>query len=184
MKTTTADQTAKEGIYPLTVLYDGACPVCNLEMDNIKARNVDGQLKFVDISAAFFDSAPYGVSTLEMNRIIHAQRADGTLVSGVEVLRLAYNAVGLGHWAAPTAWPLVKPLADAAYAVFARNRYGFSAMFTPVLERIRIARAAQRTAKAAAACKDGTCRTDPSDTNNAANHTINHAINHSSNINQ
>ena len=39
--------------FPLTLLYDGACPVCNLEMDNLKARNTAGLLKFVDISVPF-----------------------------------------------------------------------------------------------------------------------------------
>jgi hypothetical protein len=58
--------------YPLTLLYDGACPVCNLEMDNLKARNAAGQLMFVDISTPFFDPTPYGVSLAVMNGLIHA----------------------------------------------------------------------------------------------------------------
>ncbi len=132
--------------FPLTLLYDGACPVCNLEMDNLKARNSAGQLKFVDISAPFFDTAPYGATLAQMNGLIHAQRPDGTLVVGVEVFRLAYGAVGLGHLTAPTGWPGLKPAFDTAYAVFARNRYGFSAAFMPLLERIRTLRAARRLA--------------------------------------
>jgi predicted DCC family thiol-disulfide oxidoreductase YuxK len=47
---------------------------------------------------------------------------DGTLVEGVEVFRRAYAAVGLGWLVAPTRWPLLRPLADAAYRWFARNR--------------------------------------------------------------
>ena len=131
--------------YPLTLLYDGACPVCNLEMDNLKARNCAEQLKFVDISAPFFDATPYGATLADMNGLIHAQRPDGTLVVGVEVFRLAYGAVGLGHLTAPTGWPGFKPAIDAAYAVFARNRYGFSAAFMPLLERLRALRAARRS---------------------------------------
>ncbi len=131
--------------YPLTLLYDGACPVCNLEMDNLKARNTAGQLKFVDISAPFFDTTPYGATLADMNGLIHAQRPDGTLVVGVEVFRLAYDAVGLGHLTAPTGWSVFKPGFDAAYAVFARNRYGFSAAFMPLLERLRKFRAERRS---------------------------------------
>jgi predicted DCC family thiol-disulfide oxidoreductase YuxK len=131
--------------FPLTLLYDGACPVCNLEMDNLKARNTAGHLKFVDISAPLFDTTPYGATLAQMNGLIHAQRPDGTLVVGVEVFRLAYGAVGLGHLTAPTSWPGFKPVFDAAYAVFARHRYGFSKVFTPVLERIRALRAARRS---------------------------------------
>jgi predicted DCC family thiol-disulfide oxidoreductase YuxK len=153
--------------FPLTILYDGACPVCNLEMDNLKHRNVNGQLAFTDISVPEFDPAPYGATLAEMNGLIHAVRPDGSLVVGVEVFRLAYGAVGLGHLAAPTAWPGLKPAVDAAYAVFARNRYGFSRAFMPLLNRLRSLRAARRQASVEAAahaatakanaCQEGQC---------------------------
>ncbi len=133
--------------YPLTLLYDGACPVCNLEMDNLKERNAAEQLKFVDISTSFFDPTPYGTTLAEMNGLIHAQRPDGSLVIGVEVFRLAYGAVGLGRITAPTGWPLLKPVFDAAYAVFARNRYGISAAIGPAIERLRNTRAAKRPSR-------------------------------------
>ncbi len=145
---------ASSSNFPLTLLYDGACPVCNLEMDNLKARNTAGMLQFVDIAAPFFDSAPYGTSLKAMNGLIHAVRPDGSLVIGTEVFRLAYGAVGLGHWAAPTGWPLLKPVFDAAYKVFARNRYGISRAVGPVLTRI----AALRANKRSQACAQGACR--------------------------
>ena len=135
--------------FPLTLLYDGACPVCNLEMDNLKARNTAEQLKFIDISAPYFDPKPYGATLAEMNGLIHAQRPDGSLVIGVEVFRLAYSAVGLGYAAAPTGWPLLKPVFDAAYAVLARNRYGVSAALGPMLTRLRSTRAAKRLSRSA-----------------------------------
>lgn len=147
-------------IYPLTLLYDGACPVCTLEMDNLKARNADNLLRFIDISVPGFDASPYGASIAEMNALIHARRADGTLVIGVEVFRLAYGAVGLGRWVAPTGWPLLKPLFDAAYAVFARHRYFFSGWMTPAINWIasrRIKENARRALLASQACKEGRC---------------------------
>lgn len=153
--------------YPLTLLYDGACPVCNLEMDNLKHRNTEGLLAFIDISLPEFDALPYGATLAEMNGLIHAVRPDGSLVVGVEVFRLAYGAVGLGHLTGPTAWPGLKPLVDAAYAVFARNRYGFSRASMPLLSALRSARAARRRAgveaaaqgalTSAAACRNGQC---------------------------
>jgi predicted DCC family thiol-disulfide oxidoreductase YuxK len=139
--------------YPLTLLYDGACPVCNLEMDNLKARNTEGLLKFVDISTPFFDTTPYGATLEQMNGLIHAQRPDGSLVVGVEVFRLAYGAVGLGHFTAPTAWPLLKPAIDTAYAVFARHRNAISRATAPFILWI----AAQRATKRAAQCAAGNC---------------------------
>ena len=44
--------------YPLTLLYDGTCPVCVLEMDNLKARNAEGQLRFINIATPEFDAKP------------------------------------------------------------------------------------------------------------------------------
>lgn len=135
-----------ESTYPLTLYYDGLCAICNLEMDNLKARNQGGLLRFVDISPPFFDPAPLGVSLQALNERIHARRADGAMVVGVEVFRLAYSAVGLGGWFAPTAWPGVRPIADAAYAMFARNRYGVSRASMPLLEWLRRVRSARRAA--------------------------------------
>jgi predicted DCC family thiol-disulfide oxidoreductase YuxK len=113
--------------YPLTLLYDGACPICRAEMDRLAQRDALRRLVFVDIAEPGFDAGRYGATLGAMQRLIHAVRADGTLVVGVEVLRLAYSAVGLGFLFAPMALPGLKPWAERAYAAFARNRYRVSA---------------------------------------------------------
>jgi predicted DCC family thiol-disulfide oxidoreductase YuxK len=113
-------------VYPLTVFYDAACPVCAFEMGALRARSHDGRLVFVDIAAPGFDPAPYGESLAAMNAEIHALRADGAMVRGVEVLRLAYAAVGLGWLLRPTGWAPLRPLFDAGYRVFARHRLAIS----------------------------------------------------------
>jgi predicted DCC family thiol-disulfide oxidoreductase YuxK len=81
-----------------------------------------GRLGFEDIAAPGFDASRYGRSQREVMARIHGVLPDGTLVEGVEVFRRAYAAVGLGWLVAPTRWPLLRPLADAAYRWFARNR--------------------------------------------------------------
>jgi predicted DCC family thiol-disulfide oxidoreductase YuxK len=139
--------------YPLTLLYDGNCPVCNLEMDNLWERNHAGLLRFVDISAPGFDPAPYQASIAEMNALIHAQRPDGSLVIGVEVFRLAYSAVGLGRYTHFTGWPVLKPLIDWAYALFARNRHLASRIAMPLITWIAARRAIERSR----ACASGHC---------------------------
>lgn len=139
--------------YPLTLLYDEACPLCKLEIDNLKARNEKGLLRFVDVSAPDFDPAPYGVPLSDMLKVIHAVRADGKMSKGVEVFRLAYKAVGLGWITRPTGWPLLKPLFDTAYVHLARNRYRISEKFAWLLFGI----AAQRAERRSRACRDGRC---------------------------
>lgn len=141
-------------IYPLTLLYDRSCLVCQTEMDALRDRDAaHGRLRFVDISEAGFDPAPYGRTLAELNAVIHGVTADGRLVSGMETLRLAYAAAGLGWMLRPTGWPLLQPLFDRAYAGFARRRYGISAAFAPVLERA----AAWRTARRLQRCQGGRC---------------------------
>lgn len=139
--------------YPLTLLYDEACPLCRLEMDNLRVRDGGRLLRFVDVSAPGFDPAPYGVPLTAMLEAIHAVRADGSLVRGVEVFRLAYAAAGLGWLTRPTGWPLLRPLFDRAYVHLARNRYRISERFGRVIFGI----AARRAARRSAACRDGRC---------------------------
>ncbi len=143
--------------YPLTLLYDGACPICSLEMDNLRTRDSLRRLMFVDIAQPDFDPTPYGATIADMQALIHAVRPDGSLVIGVPALRLAYQAVGLGALAAPTGWPLLAPVFDWAYRVFARNRYGVSGALMPLIAHVAHNRAAKRAVKRAAACADGVC---------------------------
>ena len=75
-----------------------------------------------DITAAGFDPNQYGVTMQELMGQIHGVLPDGSLVKGMEVIRRAYDAVGLGWLLAPTNWPVLKSISDAAYAWFARNR--------------------------------------------------------------
>src|SRR6266700_6340460 len=91
--------------YPLTLFYDAACPVCALEMDHLRERDRHGRLIFIDIGAPGFDAAAHGTTLAAMNAQIHAKRPDGSMLIGVEVLRLAYDAVGLGWLLQASSWP-------------------------------------------------------------------------------
>ena len=109
--------------FEIEILYDGECPLCSREVAAL--RRLDrgrGRLRFADIAAPGFAPARYGRSRAELMARIHAALPDGSLVEGVEVFRRAYGAVGLGWLLAPTRWPGVRRLADAAYRWFARNR--------------------------------------------------------------
>lgn len=143
-------------IYPLTLLYDAGCPVCSLEMDHLRSRNHEGRLVFIDITTLGFDPAPFGATLADMNAEIHARRADGLVIRGVPVLRLAYEAVGLGWVWRPTDWPLLRALSEAGYRVFARHRQGISRMAAPLINAIRAQRA-RRVADRMRGCTSGAC---------------------------
>jgi predicted DCC family thiol-disulfide oxidoreductase YuxK len=149
--------------YPLTLLYDESCPLCKLEIENLKARNDQDLLRFIDVSAVDFDDSQYPAKKKEMMEIIHAVRPDGSFAKGVEVFRLAYGAVGLGWITAPTGLPVLKPLFDWAYIHVARNRYRLSNRFSGFLFKIAADRAAKRALRNSQICKNGSC---PLPTNN------------------
>lgn len=143
-------------IYPLTLLYDAACPVCALEMDHLRARNDAGRLVFIDISAPDFDAKPFGVTLTQLDAEIHAVRADGQLIKGVQVLRLAYEAVGLGWVMRATGWVPLRGVSDVAYRLFARHRRKISNLVAPLIAAVRAGRARQM-AQRMQQCNAGQC---------------------------
>ncbi len=143
--------------YPLTLLYDANCPICSLEMDHLRERNTEGRLVFVNITDPGFDASHYGTSLADMNAEIHGVQPGGRLLRGVEVLRLAYAAVGLGWVMHATGWPVLRPMFDLVYRLFAKHRMRFSAVFGPVILAVRQRRATHRArdlARRMRECKD------------------------------
>jgi predicted DCC family thiol-disulfide oxidoreductase YuxK len=111
------------GGFDIRVLHDGECPLCAREVALLRRLDQGrGRIVFEDISAPGFEAARYARSHAELMARIHGVLPDGSLVEGLEVFRRAWGAVGLGWLLAPTRWPLLAPLAEAAYRAFARNR--------------------------------------------------------------
>lgn len=112
-------------IYPLTVFYDGGCPVCAREMACYKRRVCDGRLSFVDISQPDFDPTPYGRTQQEFMASMHVMDARGRFFIGVEAFRALW-------WAMPGRFypfmanlaglPGIHSLARMGYDLFARLR--------------------------------------------------------------
>lgn len=113
---------SKPPTWQIKILYDGECPLCTREVDMLRRRNGAGLVAFEDIAAPGFDAGVYRLDQATVMGRIHGVLPDGTLVEGMEVFRRAYAGVGLGWLLAPSRWPLLGPLFDAAYRVFARNR--------------------------------------------------------------
>ena len=109
---------------PLTLLFDGACPLCRREVDALRARDGGkGRLGFVDIDAPDYDPAAHGgISYRAAMGRIHAIDADGRVIVDVAAFREAYRLVGLGWLYAPTTWPVLKPVVDGAYRLWASSR--------------------------------------------------------------
>ena len=117
----------------LTVFYDRACPVCSLEIDNLGRRCRAGELALVDISEAGFEAAPHGFVARDLDAVIHAVRADGAVLRGMDALRAAYAAAGLGWMLRWTGHRPFRSAFDAAYRIFARRRRPISRALAPLI---------------------------------------------------
>lgn len=116
-------------LWPMRVLYDGACPFCRREIDWLRRRNRELKLMFEDIAAADFDPGRYGLSREDVAAQLHGILPDGSIVRGAETVRRCYEAVGLGWLAAPTRWFPLRAATEWAYGVFARNRHRWGRWF-------------------------------------------------------
>lgn len=110
------------GNFAVEVFYDGDCPLCLREMGLLKRWDRRGRIRFSDINDPAFDPHALGKSHDELMARMHGRLPDGTWLSGVEVFRRLYAAVGFG----PIVWlsrlPIFSQLLDVGYAIFARHR--------------------------------------------------------------
>ena len=107
----------------ITVFFDGDCPLCVREIRMLERLDAGrGRIGLVDIASPDFRADDHGRGRAELMARIQGRLPDGRWVEGMEVFRRVYAGVGLGWLMAPTGWPLLRPLFDAAYRWFARNR--------------------------------------------------------------
>ncbi|XP_016104106.1 uncharacterized protein At5g50100, mitochondrial-like [Sinocyclocheilus grahami] len=119
-----SQKTGQESSDTIRVLYDGECPICVKEISLLQflERNRTGKVDFVDISLPAYDGSKYGVSyemAMEEMTVIDEKN---TIHRGVPAFTVMYSAVGLGWLGTFISLPLVRPIMDRAYGVFARNR--------------------------------------------------------------
>lgn len=103
------------------LLYDGACPVCRREILWLSRRRPDA-IEPVDTSAPGFYAADFGLETQQVDTALYGIRPDGGVTVGMDSLREAYRLGGLGWMVAWTDWWPARPVFDALYRGFARNR--------------------------------------------------------------
>jgi predicted DCC family thiol-disulfide oxidoreductase YuxK len=113
---------ARTGDFEIEVFYDGDCPLCRRELRILKALDRKDRIRATDIAAEEFDPAPLGKSWSELTAEIHGRLPDGTWVTGVEVFRRLYAAVGCRTLTRISRWPLISHTLDFGYRLFARNR--------------------------------------------------------------
>ena len=107
---------------PLTVLYDGACPLCRREIALYRGLPASQPLAFVDVS----DSAtavPPGTDRARLLARFHVLQADGSLADGARGFVALWAALPGWRWLARlAALPGVTPLMELSYRGFLHLR--------------------------------------------------------------
>jgi 3-demethoxyubiquinol 3-hydroxylase len=115
----------------LTVLYDGACPLCRREIAHLQGlapRSGAGDLCFVDLSR---DEAEL-IAPAERAALLarfHVQRADGSRVSGAAAFVEMWRRLPGWRWLALVAQlPGMPWVMEGAYRAFLRVRPALQAL--------------------------------------------------------
>ena len=112
----------------LTVLYDGACPLCRREIAMYRGLATVQPLAFVDVSDPSA-ALPPGADRARLLARFHVLRADGSLADGARGFVALWAALPGWRWLARlAAVPGVTPLMELAYRAFLRLR--------PAMQRI------------------------------------------------
>ena len=102
-----------------TLYYDGQCPLCRREMSRLRAAR-GAAIALVDIHS-LGDDTP--VDRHELLRTLHLRRADGRWLRGADANVSAWDNTDKARWLALLRWPVVRPIVDLGYRLWAAWRY-------------------------------------------------------------
>lgn len=108
--------------FEVEVFFDGDCPLCKREVGFLRRKDKQQRICFTDIADPAFVADEYGLQELDFMNEIQGRMADGTWLSGVEVFRRLYSAIGFGPIVWLTRLPVISQLLDFGYRIFARYR--------------------------------------------------------------
>ena len=128
---------------PLTVLYDGACPLCRREIGVYRGLRPNTPVCFADVSDAAFPlplALPPGTTREQLLARFHVRGRDGELLSGAQAFLALWAALPGWRWPALVGClPGVPWAMESIYRLFLRGRPTLqrwaSRLDRPVLDR-------------------------------------------------
>lgn len=126
-------ETVKQAL-PLTVLYDGACPLCRREIGvyrGLQPLHPDSPVCFADVSDTAWSlpsALPPGTTREQLLARFHVRGRDGALLSGAQAFLALWAALPGWRWLA-----LAGRLPGAAWVM--ERGYRFFLRWRPMLQR-------------------------------------------------
>jgi predicted DCC family thiol-disulfide oxidoreductase YuxK len=113
---------------PLTVLYDGACPLCRREIGIYRGVRPESPVCFADVSDASLPLPP-GTTREQLLARFHVRDRDGGLLSGAQAFLALWAALPGWRWLA-----LVDRVPGAAWLM--ERTYRLFLRWRPALQRL------------------------------------------------
>ena len=127
---------------PTYIYYDGWCSACTKSAELFTKLDKDrGLVMCIDFRSDTQHMESVEINPAALAASLHTVAPDGTTLSGPEAIRHAFTVLGKKHTASWTALPIIRPIVDACYRIFARNRLRWFANHK---------------------CEDGSCKVDHS----------------------
>ena len=101
-----------------TLYYDGQCPLCTAEIRRL-SRYSDHGLRLVDVHDASLDENERS----ERLKVLHLERADGTMLRGLDANLAAWDHTRYGALLGWLKWPVIRHIASFVYHAWAEMRY-------------------------------------------------------------
>ena len=118
----------------IEMFYDGDCPLCLRETRLLRKLDRRGRIQFTNIADPAFEPTRYGRTMDELMAEMHGRLPNGEWVTGVEVFRRLYSAVGFGFLVIFTRIPGISHALNWLYAVFAKQRLKLTGRCSDVCE--------------------------------------------------
>lgn len=113
------------GDAPWVVIYDGACAVCTRTVNRLREWDRDARFEMVPYQADGVRERFPEITAEEFERSVQLIGPEGRFQGAAAVERI----LALVPRGRPLAWlfriPLVRPIAERVYRLFARNRHRF-----------------------------------------------------------
>jgi predicted DCC family thiol-disulfide oxidoreductase YuxK len=107
---------------PVTLYYDGLCPLCSREIAHYRKKAVGDALRFIDITDLKFDAAEHGLDVKRVHRLMHVKVGDELRV-GLDAFIAVWDAIPSYRWLAKAAHlPGLHALLTLGYHTFAAMR--------------------------------------------------------------
>ena len=101
------------------VFHDGGCPLCNIEINALKARGVS--FEFVDVTDPDFDPAQLNTDRANAEYWLHWVDEEGRIYRGYEANLKMWRACGY-RFVGVAEHPWVAPVGRLLYVAFAKFR--------------------------------------------------------------